>query len=207
MLTTSRDAFDSIVQIVIGPEEKVFNFHKKLLCDTSTYFSAALTGNFKEGQDQKIDMIEEDVEVFRHFHYWVYTGLVIPGLREPRDIAWSVLASLYIFAEARGIPKLQNTAMDLLIRKQVLVNATPRQEIHRLYEYTSEKSPVRKWLVDSVAKHGSADWLRKDQPRFPNEFFFDLAVALMQYDSWSGKVSLVSDFWEVRSKYHVAETG
>ena len=37
----------------------------KLLCDVSTYFNAALNGNFKEAWEQTVEMPGEEVDVFK----------------------------------------------------------------------------------------------------------------------------------------------
>ena len=55
-LPRHSDSFDNIVQIVVGPEAKVLNIHKQILCGASSYFNAALKGKFKEAQEQKINI-------------------------------------------------------------------------------------------------------------------------------------------------------
>ncbi|MCJ1461297.1 hypothetical protein MMC28_011679 [Mycoblastus sanguinarius] len=42
------DSFSTIARIIVGPEKQLFQIHKDLLCNVSTYFNAALNGQFKE---------------------------------------------------------------------------------------------------------------------------------------------------------------
>lgn len=93
--------------------------HKKLLCDISGFFRAALNGNLQESKKQAIALrwLRTDAEVFRYFRYWAYTGDVEQKPRDPTVIPWHTLAGIDVFAEARCIPALQNVAMDILINK------------------------------------------------------------------------------------------
>ena len=76
MLTRhTRFLYDSLVTVLVGqePENQRFNIHKNLVCSVSDFFSAALTGNFKEA-DGTITLSEQDPETFKYFIHWLYTG-------------------------------------------------------------------------------------------------------------------------------------
>ncbi|KAK4692430.1 hypothetical protein P7C71_g4777, partial [Lecanoromycetidae sp. Uapishka_2] len=62
------DAFDDIVDIVVGPAKKVFKIHKEILCSASTYFRAALNGGFKEAEEQTVELPDDKVKVFKYFN-------------------------------------------------------------------------------------------------------------------------------------------
>ena len=47
----SRDMYDTIVKITVGPEKALFHVHKGLICSTGAYFKAALEGEFKEASE------------------------------------------------------------------------------------------------------------------------------------------------------------
>ena len=174
--------------------------HKTLLCDTSSFFNAALNGKFRESRDQAIEMIEDDAEVFTHFQYWAYTGAIEPKGRE--QMSWRTLIGIYIFAEARCIPALQNTVMDVLIIRHEDSPRAPIEEYRYLYENTAEKSPARRFIVDWAAHKGSLskDWFL-DRSIYSIDFVIDLSLAL--FDRINDKS--IQDFWEVRSMYHVEE--
>ncbi|KAF6240312.1 hypothetical protein HO173_001923 [Letharia columbiana] len=199
----TMDAFDSIVLIKVGPGKQVFHIHKKLLCDNSTYFHAAINGSFKEAKDQSIEMPEDDPGVFRHFQYWTYTGNIVPeaqGAQEAKTIQWNILTSLYAFAEARDIPLLQNATIDLAILRLQAEHRMPVELLLDIYENTSENSRLRILFVDFAAHRGT---IRKGWfgGRCPIEFLIDLAVA--QHARTSGSVSDIANFWKSRANYHV----
>lgn len=56
-----------MVQVKVGPDKKEFSLQTGLFCNTAAYFRAALDGNFKESQEQSIEMPENDPEVFKYF--------------------------------------------------------------------------------------------------------------------------------------------
>ena len=179
--------------------------HKKLLCDTSGFFQAALNGNFKESTSQTIEMAEDDADVFHCFQYWAYTGVIEQEPRNHSDISWHTLIDLYIFAEVRCIPALQNTAINVLIRKHESSPRAPIEEYRYIYENTAEKSPLRKFLATWAAHRGSLskDWFLK-RTIYPVDFVIDLSLAL--YDRIQSNTAFFSgDFSRMRSEFHVDE--
>lgn len=198
-----RDAFDSIVQIKVGLQKQPFNMHKKLLCDTSGYFRAALNGNFQESKNQAIEMAEDSADVFCYFQYWAYTGVIEQKPRDSTEISWHTLAGIYIFAEARCIPALQNMAIDIFIGKHESSPRAPIEEYRYIYENTAEQSPVRRFLAEWAAHRGalSKDWFH-DRTIYPTDFAIDLSLAL--YDRAQNKTTYdIGAFWSARSRYHI----
>lgn len=120
--------------------------HKGLLCSRSGYFKAALTGNFREAEDQVVILDDEDPETFRMFNAWLYTDVLVEET-DPLAIPWGLLFNVYVFAEKRIIPLLQNAAIDAIIRahRQEFI---PPIELRRAWASTAERSPLRKLLVD-----------------------------------------------------------
>ncbi|KAL9630939.1 MAG: hypothetical protein Q9204_004469 [Flavoplaca sp. TL-2023a] len=62
----------SIVTLVVGPNHKAYHVHHGLLCDRSSYFRAALQGQFQEAQANRIEFPEEDETTFEIFIRWLY---------------------------------------------------------------------------------------------------------------------------------------
>ena len=69
--------------MIVGPDRKVFSLHKRLLCENSEYFKAALEGSFKEATTQSIELLDDKVEIFKVFQHWLYTGTLTPSLIVP----------------------------------------------------------------------------------------------------------------------------
>lgn len=138
--------FEYMVFVDVGAEQKRYAMHKGLLCSRSGYFKAALAGSFREAEDQVVTLDDEEPETFRMFNAWLYTDVLVED-SDPLAISWSSLFNIYIFAEKRIIPLLQNAAIDAIIRASKKENF-PSEEIRHAWAMTGEKSSLRKLLVD-----------------------------------------------------------
>ena len=82
--------------MLVGSQETRFNVHRDLLRESSELFKTSVTGNFEEWDQNEIKLPEQDVEIFRFFMHWLYTGrlrgfyyppTMKPSLRELRQAA------------------------------------------------------------------------------------------------------------------------
>ncbi|KAF2493991.1 hypothetical protein BU16DRAFT_61435 [Lophium mytilinum] len=121
------DAFNHEILIKVGKEGKEVRIYEGLLTYHSSYFAAALSGSFIEGQTKVIELKEDEVEVFSAFHCWIYTGRLHPSRESPlsrdaykaptsseRNDLYLLLAKIFVFGDMRGIPALKNEAIDIL---------------------------------------------------------------------------------------------
>ena len=136
--------FETIVFVHVGPEQKRYHVHKGLLYSRSGYFEAALMGNFREAEDQVVTLDDEDPETFRTFNAWLYTDVLVEDAG-PEVTSFRSLFNVYLFAEKRIIPLLQNAAIDAIIRANVKISISAN-EIRRARTRTAETS----LLVDSM---------------------------------------------------------
>lgn len=189
-----RDASNPIVTVKVGPEKKVFHMHKKLLCNTSGFFQAVLSGNSPKST-KPIEIVKEDAEIFSFFQSWAYNGIIKPN-------HWRTIVRIYIFAEERCIPGLQNGAMDVLIGMHKISAYVPIREYRYIYEKTAEKSPLRRFLAEWVANRGllSEGWFN-DRTILPVDFIIDLALALYGRIPYTTSPTDVN-FWQIRYRYH-----
>lgn len=154
---------DSLVYIHVGSvtdsdrQREVFTAHKNLLCGRSDYFKAALTGEFTEAREGRITLDDEDPDTFRRFWSWLYTGSFYRELET--FVLWGWALDLYIFAEKRFIPDLQNALMDALLddSRDWIGCMSPEWEIPRVWPMVSEGSPLRAYLVDCFLEVGELD--------------------------------------------------
>lgn len=175
--TQSHSLFETIVFVDVGPERIRYAIHKGLLCSRSDYFKAALTGNFSEAAEQVVTLDDEDPEIFRKFNAWLYTDVLVedPG---PEVIQWSLLFNLYVFAEKRIIPLLQNAAIDEIIRAHAEA-CIPTEEIRHAWARTAETSPLRKLLVDLRLNEDDknfADQFRSNIDQYDIQFVAAVAI-------------------------------
>ena len=217
-MPVSRDSFGTdMVQVKVGPGKTLFKLHKKILCDVAPYFEAAFEGGFKEATEQVLELLDEDAAMFEHFELWVYTGDVLAKGESVADIFWDSLVGLYIFGEVRGIPDLQNEAIDVLINKESSIKKIPISLLPRVYDSTPEDSSLRRLFVDWVAclavmtpndrytlkpPGAPGQWSKEDTRKdYPKDFLFDLAFA--QYQLRKGDKTVISKFKSKRTDYHV----
>lgn len=202
------DAFDTIVQVLVGPEKISFNMHKGLLCKVAPYFEAALKGNFLESTTQVLELAEEDPVMFQRFQLWTYTNKILEDGETDEDLLSMVWGNLWIFGEAHGIPELQNRAIDGLINSYLSENKIHVEIITHVYDNTLENSPLRRLFVDWTAFLGNmsrtkdSGWFTgPKRPNYPNDFWIDLVFVL--HEQKTGVTPRRKDFNTTRSDYYV----
>ena len=149
-------------------------------------------------------MPEEDPEAFEYFQFWTYTGRIITESETEKDITESILIQLYVFAETRCIPRLQNAAIDLLIDKMATSNTIHVNCLHFVYANTAEGSLLRRLFVEEIATTCALDdpncFAQCTRDMFPIDFLFDLIQVQSQR---VGKKRLrTTHFKQYRSSYH-----
>ena len=202
-----RGDFSDIVEVRVGEKKKPFQVHKSVLCNSAQYFQAALNGNFAESRTQILELVEDNAEIFEHFLVWLYTGQIIPGFQAGDDgvSAQEVLVQLYIFGEARGIPKFQDSVMDQLIDQMEKSPSISNHLLPAIYDGTPIGSPLRRVYTDYIALEGELiphEWFKPEcKRRHPRESLIDLIGALykIKRDCTCTRKTLT----ELRDDYHV----
>jgi len=67
----------SVIPVRCGPHAETFPVHRDILTK-SEYFRKALEGEFKEADDQAIDLPEEDPSIFSFVVAYLYEGKFVP---------------------------------------------------------------------------------------------------------------------------------
>ncbi|MCJ1243470.1 hypothetical protein MMC30_000667 [Trapelia coarctata] len=194
--------YDDIVLIVVGKKKRVFKMHKGLLCSVSDYFTAALEGAFKEASEQKIEFPEDPPWFFERFHHWLYSEQVLDGGESLSVLDFDRLETVHVFAESRCISKLQNHAVDLMIRKSAVNNMIPTPGGSSAYSDFAPSSPLRMLYVDMAVYYGAFDesWPLEDEPK-------DFLVDLLRGVGGCRNEFVEKDFWEARCDYHIHADG
>ncbi|CAD0096916.1 unnamed protein product, partial [Aureobasidium vineae] len=110
----SIDGLFAEITVGAGSSAVVFNLPKKLLCNSSIYFKAALNNGFLETTTQKITLDDEDLEVFRTYVVWLFQAeLKHESLDKTRNVARH-LVHVYIFADRRGIVSLADDVVTMM---------------------------------------------------------------------------------------------
>jgi hypothetical protein len=67
---------DSLVTLLVGPEEEKMVVHETQLSRDSAFFKAALKKQWTEGRTRIIKLPEESLEPMQHYIQYVYSGSV-----------------------------------------------------------------------------------------------------------------------------------
>ncbi|KAJ9646466.1 hypothetical protein H2199_002515 [Coniosporium tulheliwenetii] len=178
----SAYTFDSLIRITVGssPNTRDFHIYKGLLTHYSTYFKAALNGNFKESKEGVILLCTDDPEVFQIVCYWLFTGQLWDSRKVKKEgevpLSWRLLCSIFVFGDARGIPALRNAAIDGLMDKISDEWKLFTGQVKFIYQNTPKKSLLRKLAVDMVVKTYPVDQLKESECNL--EYMMELAIAL-----------------------------
>ena len=190
------DQYNKPIIVEVGAEREEFHIHRGLVCSYSSYFIGALTHGWKEAEEGKIKLHNENVDVFRVFFEWLYTRrLPVCGLFDTpcsENYSRRLLIQAWIFGDAHGIPSLQNAITSMLIatwdRNSYFVAAN---NVTLIYENTLSRSPLRKLVVDMAAAW--QDRIELLEPEnggeevYPWEFYRDLAIGAFKTNTNSFK--------------------
>ncbi|THY58159.1 hypothetical protein D6C97_04512 [Aureobasidium pullulans] len=101
------------ITVGTGDAAVVFNLPKVLLCNSSTYFKAALNNGFSETATQSISLDDESPEVFRTYAAWLFEHEICQNVEQLACFE-SHMFQVYIFADKRGIIGLPNDVVTKL---------------------------------------------------------------------------------------------
>ncbi|CAK1360059.1 unnamed protein product [Cercospora beticola] len=81
-----RRIMNNIITITVGGDNgEEFMIHDFLLKENSKFFEAALDRQWKEGQEKKIALPDDDPEVFAVYAGWLFTGKIASKDEKPLD--------------------------------------------------------------------------------------------------------------------------
>ncbi|MCJ1469512.1 hypothetical protein MMC07_008145 [Pseudocyphellaria aurata] len=196
--------YDSIIYAKVGPDNTSFGIHRGLLCHHSSYFDRALNGNFREAVEGEVVLADEDPSLFARFNEWLYTGVFLLNNEIGQDIPFEILVDLYVFAEKRGVIRLQNAVIDCMIKKRSIPT-----DIRYAWNNTPDSSPLHKLLVDLFVRRVKfAETMddAKKRKRLDCVLDKDILIAyVMAFHRMKADGSILKgySFWESRCLYHV----
>ena len=203
--------FGDTAIVKVGEDlERSFTLHKGLLSFYSGYFNTALNGEFSEAKSGIIELPTEEIETFERFVLWLYTG------HFERGIGWDyeTITKLWLLGDRRGIPLLQNLALNEIREYHGSEWQVPTGVINLAYQESFAKSPLQRFLIYLISTYSAANIVLgpelKDYNEWGKEALWDLARAV--WTAWeSGKVQNARSKDELAKSdlcaYHVDEEG
>ncbi|PPJ55878.1 hypothetical protein CBER1_03767 [Cercospora berteroae] len=167
----------------------------------SKFFEAALNRQWIEGQEKKVNLPDDDPDIFSIYADWLFTGKIAskPEQSEQSEqrshvANWPdvseeqiIQAELYVLGE-----KLMDDAFcDYILRALVEVGKMKawvghegympcRTAIRTIYNGTKHDSPMRKFLVDMYGYHGQKEsFTEANVYGYPQEFLAGLVGSLI----------------------------
>lgn len=156
-------------KVLVGTGDRTteFNIPGALLTDCSTYFTGALNGGFREADENKIVLDDEDPEVFRTFVAWMYKQRLSnkPLRTASKEDFQSHLVRVYAFADKRGIPCLCDAVITALAN-HLHDSYLDSSIISLTYELGLEKSRLfRLFVDDEVGRHWEGHYAYEEYPK------------------------------------------
>lgn len=177
------DFSEPTVTVIVGETQKIFTLHPSILVSGSKFFRSALSGKWKESENNSINLPETRVEVFQSYAAYVYTGeidICAEQLDESNDPEgrhrFYLLAELYALADAVLNDKvLRNAIIDAILDFEGKTGYQPAfSTIVHAYENCSGATPLCRLLLDNALAATHPDWLKSVWNMLPEAYLQDL---------------------------------
>lgn len=199
-----------MIHVTLGKDSaiKMFTIHEPLLTTSSAYFQRALQTTFKEGQDCRVDLCEEDPLVFGLLNEYLYKTVIKPS-SETSDFKNPLVCfgELWLLAHYLQMPKLVNYSMWRILlwmdeaHKAAFASSTNTppsldiEDIYDLYDKAPIDSKLRKFLVNLLVWSG---WDLKLGDEAPHLMIREMVDELRKR---CGLVKIKSPLLDVRNYY------
>jgi hypothetical protein len=180
------------VDILVGPEKKLFSVHEVLLRSSSSFFDTALSGSWKEVTQRKFELPADEPKTFKNYVHWLYYGdLYLPPADCSVTLDYMDIAMAYVLGDKLQDRGYRNAAVDSLFKRTFVAFYGEDESIYPdsvdLVSYVYENTMKRAWLwvalVDLWIWCGAGDsaWLRQcDAQDYPHDFLHEISVILME---------------------------
>ena len=173
------------VTLYIGLNKAPALVHKDILCNASKVFQTAFQSQFKEGQEQTMNLPDDDPDLFDIFIQCLYRGTYSNPESEAVE---DEPIRLYILAEKYQVRLLKNSIIDLYYLAAKNHSKSPSfAMLEKAYAQTSPKCGLRKFFADwhiwgpkhdlQIQDSSTQDFLRR-QPDITIDFLVSL------HDKW-----------------------
>jgi hypothetical protein len=217
--TCNRASDSQFVTVLVGPEKKLFVVHRDLLIYHSDFFRAALTGNFKEAENNIVALRDDEPHIFEFFVHWLYHKELPTKANAPAELLkdWDTgdfadsfkidnIFRLYVLGDKRGVANLKLATLAELFQElsryhnQEYVLANP-SAIGYAYENLPAEDPLLRYLVDDHCYRARSDhWLRIDVLPYPQVFLGNLMSRYAKFAQ--GKIGAWGDHELELCDYH-----
>ena len=153
MLTNSRFSDIQMVVLVVGPGKTEISVHENVLFEASPVFKAAFASNFKESSERSIYLPDDSAILMDTLVQYLYAPRSwIQGVRSTMEHL-----RLYVLADKYDIVQVKNQVCHWGF---FIFETEPpsKAEVKFIYENTTSKMAIRRFLVDSFVWNGDPTW-------------------------------------------------
>ncbi|KAI7081684.1 hypothetical protein KC356_g8962 [Hortaea werneckii] len=184
----------AITTLTVGEKGTEYKVHEAFLCENSAFFASASKAEWKEDEEHRVPLPDDDPSVVDMYVNWLYTGKIFcrHSQDERRTSEYKLLISGYEFGEKVQDDGFRNAVVDSLIHAAATPNKAGQcwypglSMVDKAYKATPEGSPLRRLITTFYLNCGNDNWLRGDMNR---EFLTDLTKCLLRDKKASGQKS------------------
>lgn len=137
-----------------------------LLCGASSFFKAAFTSQFRESFEKKMDLPEEEEDVFELFVQWLYHRRYEVPLDGAEGLGSRYLGPvrLYVLADRYDVGELRTFLVTKLfaMAKRSGGQVPSCRAVAYVYDHTSQTSGLRRLVVDWWAYRVQLSWFSSE---------------------------------------------
>ncbi|GIZ37636.1 hypothetical protein CKM354_000107800 [Cercospora kikuchii] len=185
-----RRITSNIVTVTVGKgkETETFQLHDFQLKENSKFSEAALNGQWKEGREKKINLPDDEPDIFGAYVEYLFSGKIATATekaavdltRDDAGLEYTCQAKLYVLGEKLLDDKFCDCALRAMVELSRLERANGVHylpgilAVQTIYEGTTDASPIRRFLVDLYLTRVSKKWLSDASTNCPEAFLIDL---------------------------------
>lgn len=148
--------------------------HTAVTTRSSDFFKAAMSREWKEGQEKEVTLPDTDEQAFEGYLQWLYTGELTLSEENP----FRTLTEHYILGDFLADSAFCGSSLDGIVNKTCENKLLPSAStIELAWEHTLQRSPMRKLYLEAFAAPSSIQLLLKYTPdpvkRYPAAFIYD----------------------------------
>lgn len=185
--------FAEDVVILVGETERRSVVHKNILCQSSTFFKAACSGQWLEATERLVRLPEANVEAFHNYACWLYEGTVelLEEDERSRTIKnyvgkeyirgggyWPRVLSGYVLGDQLGDARYCNALVDNVKRELVALPVAATVKV--FWPVLPSGCAMRRLLIDLWTMESDPGSFERYIAVFPTEFVFEAAAAAVR---------------------------
>jgi hypothetical protein len=174
--------------VLVGTGQEPLTVHERLIRNSSTFFEKVLTKPSKELSRRRVSLGKEDPDIFKAYIHWLYRNSISVPNRELSghfDDGYLFLVKTYVLGNRLLDVNFQNAIIDAIWERYMSGDPEDGMSLGPgaspttyAYKNTSERSPLRRLLVDICVHDQCCEWIDDKTESYTKAFLHDAATGL-----------------------------